>query len=58
MGKGYDFGMSTAIAMLLRPFAAFLLLTFLLLVRHAIIRFFPNGWLKRVLLTRVHNRGR
>jgi len=46
--------MSFAIAMLLRPFALFILLACVLLpIRFALMRFMPEGRLKRVLLRPV-----
>ncbi len=46
--------MSFAIAMLLRPFALFILLACVLLpIRFALMRFMPEGRLKRILLRPV-----
>ena len=46
--------MSFAIALLLRPFALFVLLACVLLpIRFAVIRWAPDGRLKRLLLLKV-----
>lgn len=46
--------MSFAIAMLLRPFALFILLACVLLpIRFALMRFMPEGRFKRILLRPV-----
>ena len=45
--------MSFALAMLLKPFALLAMLTALLGVRFAVIRFMPAGRLKSLLLLRV-----
>jgi len=45
--------MSFAIAMVLKPFALFLLLALLLCVRYAVIWWVPECALKRLLLRRV-----
>lgn len=46
--------MSFALAILLRPLALFLILAcFLLPIRFAVIRWFPESKFKRFLLTRV-----
>jgi hypothetical protein len=46
--------MSFAVALFLRPFALFVLLACVLLpVRHAVLRWMPEGRLKTLLLLRV-----
>lgn len=45
--------MSFAIAMVLKPFALFLILALLLCARYAVIWWFPEGRIKRLLLRRV-----
>jgi hypothetical protein len=45
--------MATFLAALLRPFALLLILGALLAVRHAVMRWMPPGWLKRLLLRKV-----
>lgn len=53
-GLWYDLRMSFAIAMLLRPFAALVLFGLVLLpIRLAVMRWLPEGKVKRVLLLRV-----
>jgi hypothetical protein len=46
-------GMSFGIAMLLKPFALFAFLGLLVCVRYAVIWWFPECWLKRLLLRRI-----
>jgi hypothetical protein len=41
------------IAMILKPFAIFFILCGLLIIRKMVIRFFPEGKLKRLLLRDV-----
>jgi hypothetical protein len=46
--------MSFALALFLRPFALFFILACVLLpVRYAVIKWFPEGRIKRLLLLRV-----
>jgi hypothetical protein len=42
-----------AIAMLIKPLVLILLLAFLLVIRLCFIRWFPDGKIKRLLLTKV-----
>jgi len=44
---------STVIALLLKPFALLAILTTLLAVRHAVMRWVPDSRLKRLLLLRL-----
>ncbi len=47
--------MSLALAMILRPFALFAVLACILLpIRYAVIKWMPDGTLKRVLLIRCN----
>lgn len=45
--------MSFAAALILKPFAALALLTALLCVRFAVIKYMPDSWLKRLFLIRL-----
>lgn len=42
------------IALFLKPFFLFIASVGLLGVRHLVIRFFPSGWLKRLLLYKIY----
>lgn len=49
---------SLMIAMLIKPFAVFAVLSLLVCIRYAVIKYFPEGRLKRFFLIRLDKAGR
>jgi hypothetical protein len=49
---------SLMLAMLIKPFVLLIGLAFLICVRYAIIKYMPDGWLKRLFLIRLDKAGR
>lgn len=49
---------SLMIAMLIKPFAVFAVLAVLVCIRYAVIKYFPEGRLKRFFLIRLDKAGR
>lgn len=49
---------SLMLAMLIKPFVLLVGLAFLVCVRYAIIKYMPDGWLKRLFLIRLDKAGR
>lgn len=46
--------LSLAIATILKPFAALAIVFLLLCIRYAVIKYWPEGFIKRLLLIRLH----
>ena len=44
---------SLVLAMLIKPFALLAVLGMLVLIRYGIIKYMPDGWLKRLFLIRL-----
>lgn len=44
---------SLVLAMLIKPFALLLVLGVLVCIRYGIIKYMPDGWLKRLFLIRL-----
>ncbi len=49
---------SFTLALIIKPFAVLAVLTLLLLVRFAIIKYMPDSWLKRLFLIRLNKSGK
>lgn len=49
---------SLMLAMLIKPFVLLIGLALLICVRYAIIKYMPDGWLKRLFLIRLDKAGR
>jgi hypothetical protein len=43
------------LSIVLKPFLVFIFLLFLLCVRYAVIKYFPDGFIKRLLLIRLYH---